>query len=191
VRYWDKRWVRVATAAGAALVVLVGFWLFVRPDPKASAEAHSGGDTGPLAPFSTSPQPHGARRAATGKVLPPGLTGPGRSNNFNGSLAGFAGSGLYWSLPKHHIVLSVTSPGQIGTVGYLIPTSLDKADGVAKHVGTSWGLQTIVYGRPDYARIFLQAGASGVPISCTISVDGRVTEHRATSGPYGQLMCQG
>lgn len=107
------------------------------------------------------------------------------------TLPGFQGGSIYQYLPKHHLTLSARSEAPIGTVGYLIPTSLRKSSGIVKKVQNSWGLSTTVYGDPDYAQIFVQAGARGYPIICTISVDGHVTEHRATEGPYGRMICQG
>jgi hypothetical protein len=109
----------------------------------------------------------------------------------NLSLPGFQGGSMYKYLPKHTLTMSARSEAPIGTVGYLVPTSLRHPNGIVKNVKTFWTLTTTVYGDPDYARIFLQAGARGYPITCTITVDGRTTEHRATEGPYGQLVCQG
>jgi hypothetical protein len=106
-------------------------------------------------------------------------------------LPGLQGGTMYKNLPRHRLVLHVTSEGPIGTVGYYIPTSLRKFTGVDKDVQHDWRLTTTVYGRPDYARIWLQAGARGFPITCTITVDDQVTEQRTTDGPYGQLLCQG
>ena len=60
-----------------------------------------------------------------------------------------------------------------------------------KNAGLSWSLNSTVYGSPDYAQVFLQSGARGYPITCTIIVDGHITEQRSTEGPYGQMVCQG
>ena len=79
----------------------------------------------------------------------------------------------------------------IGTVGYVMPTSLRHSSGTVKNVGLSWSLNSTVYGSPDYAQIYVQAGARGFPITCTVIVDGKVTERRSTEGPYGQMVCQG
>jgi hypothetical protein len=104
---------------------------------------------------------------------------------------GLQGSSLYQYLPKHTILLRVTSEAPIGTVGYIVPTSLRRSSGIVKNVRNAWSLTTTVYGDPDYARLYMQAGARGFPITCTITVDGHVTEQRSTEGPYGQLICQG
>lgn len=104
---------------------------------------------------------------------------------------GLSGSGGVLNIRAHRITLSARSSDPIGVVGYNIPTSRDRPSGTARGVGRSWSLTTRVYGRPDYAQMFLQAGPSGASITCTITVDGKVTERRASSGPYGQLFCQG
>jgi hypothetical protein len=104
---------------------------------------------------------------------------------------GLAGEGGTKELPRHSVVLTVTSAAPIGVVGYVVPTSTDRSSGTAKGVGTSWSLSTTAYGDPDYAQLFAQAGPGGNPVTCTITIDGRVTERRSTDGPYGQLFCQG
>ncbi len=107
------------------------------------------------------------------------------------ALPGLSGSGGTRSLRPRVIRLTATSTEPIGVVGYFIPTSRDRSGGTAQGVGRSWSLTTRVYGSPDYAQMFLQAGPSGAAITCTITVDGKVTERRSSSGPYGQLFCQG
>lgn len=94
-------------------------------------------------------------------------------------------------VPPLDLRITVTSADPIGTVGWVIPMSKEKPSGQAGGVGRSWSLSTTVYGKPDYARVFLQAGPTGAPITCVISINSTVTERRATVGPYGALMCQG
>lgn len=107
------------------------------------------------------------------------------------SLPGLEGSGGTNGLPRHRVTITMTSSAPIGGVGYIVPTSLNDYYGIAKDVGRSWSLSTVVYGDPDYAQAFSQASARGNPITCTITVDGRVTDRRSTEGPYGQMFCQG
>lgn len=113
---------------------------------------------------------------------------PGAGAN---TLKGLKGNGGIVGVPKHRITLSLTSPGPIAYVGYIVPTSLDNSTGTVKDLGTSWSMTTVGFGPPDYAQMFSLAGPTGVPITCTITVDGKVTERRTTSGPYDQLFCQG
>ena len=104
--------------------------------------------------------------------------------------AGLAGEGFSTGAPAHKVTISVTSEAPAGTVGYVIPTSVDDYAGKVT-AGTTWSLTTTAYGRPDYARVFIQAGARGYPVTCTVIVDGKVTDRRSTAGPWGQSMCQG
>lgn len=105
--------------------------------------------------------------------------------------SGLGGEGGTRGYERHDITLTMSSQTPIGSVGYIVPTSVDKYYGVAEKVGRSWSLRTVVYGNPDYGQLFAQAGTRGNPVTCTITVDGRVTESRSTEGPYGQLFCQG
>jgi hypothetical protein len=118
--------------------------------------------------------------------------GGGAATGGSLQMPGLQGGSYYKYLPKHHIVLRATSRAPLGTIGYIMPTSLNESSGVVKNYkGTSWSISSTVYGSPDYAQIYLQAGSRGYPITCTITVDGHVTEQRSTEGPYGQLVCQG
>ncbi len=110
----------------------------------------------------------------------------------NGELPpGLRGDGLDVRMRTFTLRVSVSSSEPIRTIGLQVPTSEQHKERIYRGVGTSWGVRTTVYGNPDYARVFLQAGPSGAPITCVVSVDGRVTERRSTSGPYGATMCQG
>jgi hypothetical protein len=118
----------------------------------------------------------------------PGTTFPGAGLP---DLKGLRGKGGIVGLPREKVVLSMTSAAPIAYVGYIVPTSLDHSTGTVSSPGTSWSLTTTAYGPPDYAQLFSLAGPAGVPVTCTITVNGRVTETRTTSGPYDQLFCQG
>ncbi len=159
------------------------------PSSGASTEdaqrARLGGDARP------SETPTGVPPEGLPGGLPTGATN-GREGLGQGDLPpGLAGSGGGVSLPQVRIHLSVTSSEPIGVVGYQIPTSPNRSYGIVKNVGSSWSMSTVGYGRPDYARLFFRAGPSGAPVSCVITVNGRVTERRTTRGPYGAMMCQG
>jgi hypothetical protein len=108
------------------------------------------------------------------------------------SMPGLPGGSAYQYAPKHRILLSVSSNAPIGTIGYYIPYSPDHQSGTLKNVGHHWSLRTVSFGDPDYARIYLRSGANPAsPITCTISVDGRVVTRKTTEGPYALLICQG
>ena len=188
----------VVLAAVAGVVVLVLVWLMVQPAPAAddpSALGPGSTEAGGLLTVSPTPSPTAtppAGKKAVEKAMASAL-GKGRTGAHGKKFAlpGLQGGTLYRNQPRHHVVLTVTSEVPIGTVGYIVPTSLRESYGVTKDAGTFWQLSTTAYGDPDYAEIFVQAGARGYPITCKITVDGRVTEQRSTEGPYGQMMCQG
>ena len=92
---------------------------------------------------------------------------------------------------RYELVLSATSAAPIGDVGYLVPTSPRNQYGTAHHVGTRWTLRTTVTGKPYYAAVFVHAGAAGVPVTCTISLGGKVISSATTHGSYGQQVCYG
>ncbi len=106
-------------------------------------------------------------------------------------LDGFGGDGFSAGAASHRVRLTVSSRVAAGTVGYVVPTSANESYGIVHDVGTSWSLTTTGYGAPDFARVFVQSGLRGHPVTCTVRVDGKVTDRRTAAGPYGQAMCQG
>ncbi|TNM46119.1 hypothetical protein FHP29_04120 [Nocardioides albidus] len=138
--------------------------------------------------------PSSSPSASASPSAPSGAAGPGGFST-DGlpplTLPGLPGKGGNASLPKIRIHLEVFSKAPIGIVGYQVPTSLTDSAGTDEGVGTHWSLDTIAYGEPDYARLFFGAGPTGTPVTCVITVDGKVTERRSTEGPYGRTMCQG
>ncbi len=181
-----------------SLIVIVGSFL-LRPDGPDSGSASDARASDPATTESSAsptaePTKRRKRPAATPSDAsggPEGLPGGGGSFPPLDGPAGFGGTGGGVSLKKQNIHLQVFSSQPIGVIGYQVPTSLDKPSGTVSGVGTSWSLRTVAYGKPDYARLFFRAGPSGAAITCVITVNGRVTERRSTSGPYGATMCQG
>lgn len=187
-----------AIAAGLAVIVLVLLVTFLhnrssqRGGTVIGNPPAAGLQGGFDAPASTGRQSGTEHHASKGAVDHNALSGlPAVRAGGPLDLPGMQGRGFSVSLPKVPIVLRVTSSAPIGTVGYLVPTSPNKNYGVVKHVGTSWILRTYGYGKPDYARVFVQSGPTGAVITCTVEAKGRVTDQRSTSGPYGRTMCQG
>ncbi len=201
---WLSRRPKIAAASGgvAILLVLVVLWALL----------HHGGSNNPPtlgAPYPTLPSAAPVETLPTVTPTATPTTIAGVTKQYNKALANFGkgfssgltsgtinmpglqGGSVYKYLPKHHVVMTITSQQPIGTIGYVVPTSLHNSSGIVKNVGLRWSLATTAYGSPDYAQLFMQAGARGFPVTCTITVDGRVTEHRSTEGPYGQLICQG
>ncbi len=198
-------WIRhhprtMAVVAGCVtLVCLIAIWSLISPKDN-GADATGVPPEPSLTPLTELPSatPSASPSAKPGSGIPKGASAAGFAGFGSGikggssmNMPGLQGGSYYKYLPKHRLDLSVTSEAPIGVVGYVIPTSLRSTSGTAKNVGTSWHLSTTVYGSPDYAQLFMQAGAAGYPLTCTIKVDGKVTERRSTEGPYGQLVCQG
>jgi hypothetical protein len=202
---WIRRRPRVAAVAGAlGLVLVLGIIALMSRQPHQKAEEAGITNTPTATPTedtltelptptaTASPTTAAQVQAQSKKAF--SQFGQGLSSGLSSGtidMPGLQGGSVYKYLPKHKVTMTVVSEAPIGTIGYVVPTSLRNSSGVVKNVGSSWSLSTTAYGDPDYAELFMQAGARGFPITCTITVDGRTTEHRSTQGPYGQLICQG
>jgi hypothetical protein len=196
-------------AAGLA-VALAAVVLMVRgqDDPRTGADSAIGASTAPTTASTTAPTtgsvplprakaapkadrkkaPPGAGRAAEGSSTVPPAGAGGAVSGFGG----LTGSGFSATAPRHRVTLSVTADQPVATaVGWWIPTTPGARKGSAKYVGASWSHSAVVYGEPDYARLLVIAGIEGLPITCTISVDGKVVDRRTTQHAYGKAMCQG
>jgi hypothetical protein len=165
-----------------ALVVLIG--LFVKSYQDAGPDGAGGSDPGA---FSAPSGSAGATSRPTDHFFPePGAPMPRRT------LTPAEPNGLVLGHPTTHaLVVAVTSAGRIPRVGYIIPTSPDSSYGDVKDPGRQWSLTTTVVGRPAYAAVFIQAGASGTAITCRVSVDGVTTDVQTTHGSYGRAVCLG
>jgi hypothetical protein len=74
---------------------------------------------------------------------------------------------------------------------YLVPTGLGSAYGSVGGHPRSWSISEQALGSGYLAAIFIQTGKSGTPITCRITVDGKVTSTETTSGGYGRALCLG
>jgi fermentation-respiration switch protein FrsA (DUF1100 family) len=90
---------------------------------------------------------------------------------------------------QHHLVARVTSADPIYAVGWLIPTSLNHSYGKDMSPGRSFTIDTTVTGRPYYSLLWVYAGKSGAPVTCRISIDGKVRSTQTTQGAYGRQVC--
>jgi len=184
---------RKAAAALAALVLLCGLvlvWVVTSGSgtPSAAPTLAVPTATGPSrAPLTIVPKPNAS---ASPTAVPTSLEGAGITG-YTSLGDGLKGHSMTASIPGHHIVLSMTSREKLPFLIYYIPTSRDDRGGTLTDLGRTWSVQTTVYGKPDYAQLFTRANWNGTPITCTITVDGRVTARLTTSGPYGKAFCQG
>jgi hypothetical protein len=165
-----------------AALVFVG--LFVKSYRDAGPDA-AGGAEPALADLPRVPAV--PMNAPTERFLPPAgattLPGTVAPANPHGLSLGHAG--------PHALVLTVTSAAPIPRLGYMVPTSPHSSSGDVPNPGRKWSLSTTVVGRPAYAAVFVQAGPTGTPVTCRVSVDGVTTNVRTTSGPYGRAVCLG
>lgn len=108
-----------------------------------------------------------------------------------GAPVGLLGHGFVGHGPHHSLTATVSGGDPLGRVYYIIPTSNEYRRGYHDTYATSWSLSTTVWGSPRYAVVGVQANYKGTPVSCTISVDGHVTDHRTSRGPYSVIWCVG
>ncbi|MBM0124165.1 hypothetical protein [Pimelobacter simplex] len=177
--------------ASVIILVIVGSFLFLRPGSPESAIDPDAGDGGevsvPTDLPSTAEPSASASASATGEAT--GLFG-GHTGGL-GVPPGLQGAGDYSQLPKHKLTVTMSTQGVLGTVAWIIPTSVENHEGTAVVRGGTWSLSTTVYGNPNYAVVFAQQGRVDQPVHCTITVDGRVTERRSTKGAYSAMWCEG
>jgi hypothetical protein len=191
----NNRRAALLVAAGLVLALVAAFMLLRhRSDDRAGRHDDVIGATTPGTAGGSLLLPKGKKARGNAADRSKNRTGgaasvTGRADGFG--IDGLPGHSLSAELPVIHIQLSVDAAEPIGVVGYVIPTSHDHTSGKVTGVGRHWSLTTTGYGRPDYARIFVGAGPSGTPVTCTIRINGQITEQRSTKGPYGQMMCQG
>jgi hypothetical protein len=95
-------------------------------------------------------------------------------------------------LPGHKIVLTVSAPGSIARLGYLVPSADSNQEGDLHNVPGGW-TQTFTARGPygPYSAIFIQTDQAGTPVHCTVSVDGVQKDSQTVSGRYKQGLCYG
>lgn len=185
----ESKWVWLVVV----LAVLLGVVAFLnRPAPTESAADPSRRQTTSETPSAT-PATEKARKkpratasptvdpaAVEGLGLPAGVQPPG-----------LGGSGTGKSLPRAKLTVRITSDQPVHHVSYIIPTSDREQYGKDTNAGRTWTYQTTVWGRPDYAAVFVRGLYPGVKVTCVITVNGRETERRTIIGPYSAMWCQG
>lgn len=91
----------------------------------------------------------------------------------------------------HNVSIDVTSPGRMAVVGFLVPTGLGESYGSRN--GQSGGVHVSqqALGGGYLAAVFIQTDKAGTPITCTVTVDGKVTSSQTASAPYARALCLG
>jgi len=105
--------------------------------------------------------------------------------------SGLSGTGFASSLAKHRVVLTAGADVPLQGVGWRIPLADGARSGTVKGGAPSFRRAATTYGSPDYAQLYTYVGPDGSSVWCTITVDGKVTDHRVAKGPWGQVFCRG
>jgi len=176
--------------AVASVIVIVGSFLFLRPEsPESAIDPDSRARDDRTVPTDV-PTPQDPTTAASPSASGDAGVFSGHTGNL-GVPPGIDGNGDYTHLPKHTLTIRMSTAGQLGTVAWIIPTSVENHEGTTVVRGGTWSLTTTVYGNPNYAVVFAQQGRTDQPVTCTITVDGRVTERRSTGEAYSAMWCEG
>ena len=183
----------------AAIAVIVVSYLFLRPDPPEEAidttpRVEATVPTATATPTPAKPKKTRSTDAATAATPIPTDSISSLFGDKLGGLGvpGIPGSGTNFSqLPTHKLTITLSTKGTLGQIAWIIPTSADKSQGNAVIRGGSWSLTTTVYGNPDYAVAFAQQSSEDNPVNCRMTIDGRQTENRSTTGIYTAMWCQG
>lgn len=91
----------------------------------------------------------------------------------------------------HDVTISVSTPGHIQVLGYLVPTGMGSSYGQVHTDHKTWSLHEQAAGSGYLAAIFIQSDKFGSPLTCSVAVDGKVTNTETTSGSYGRAVCLG
>lgn len=184
------KWLLVALAC--LLVLLVGLLsqgFLSSPAPKAAppAAAGSSAPAGPAAstpPASPSPT---VRKSATGTISAgdQAVLRTLRDRFPDNPLNQLRGGQI------HQVTIEARSAGSFPVLGWLVPTGLGNTYGTQHNANGTWTLSQRAIGKGYLAAVFLQAGRAGVPVTCRVIVDGRVTDSETTSGSYGRTVCLG
>ena len=184
VRSKRGRWTLVGVVCAVALILgMLAEGFFSSPAPAISApDGLAVSSTPPASPLASKPpKKHGAdgrNRLVSNpvqqlrKVLP--------DNPLNHLKTG----------EIHEVTIRAYSSGPMAVVGYLVPTGLGSTYG-SVHGRKSWSTTEQALGGGYLAAMYLQTDKSGRPITCTITVDGKVTSTQTTSGSYGRALCLG
>lgn len=188
---WFRRNPKEAAGLSALAVLCLVVLVWGVAGGRRASEPSTLGRPAPLATPTKSPT-----RALGGLATPSGSPTPvgqmvGSFPSTAMGEAGFAGTGFDRGLKPHHIVITAESDGPLAGVGWQMPTA-DGPRGGKDAVGQrSFRHEATVYGGPDYAQLYTFDGPNSSWVSCTITVDGKVTDHQVAKGPWGQVFCRG
>lgn len=190
IRTKRGRWVLVGIVCIAALIVgMLAEGFFSSPAPAVTTPDGLGNSsltTPPPSPLASKPpKHHGGKGGGQNKLVNNPLQQLRNTLPAN-PLNNLRGTGV------HHVTLSATSPiGKMPVLGFLVPTGMGSAYGSLNGQRSPWSYSEQALGPGYLAAIFIQTGAAGLPITCTITVDGKVTSRETASGAYGRAICLG
>jgi hypothetical protein len=167
------------------LIGLIASGFLSSPTPSVAAPNDGPVNTSTAAPTSPAPSKSAKKDGASSSN---GLVGNPAGilwHSFDNPLNHLRGAGV------HDVVVTAHSSRPMAVVGYLIPTGLGSTYGMVKGHPRSWTIAEQALGRGYLAAIFIQTGKQGVPITCQVRVDGKVTNSETTSGSYGRAVCLG
>lgn len=176
------------------LVVLIGLLasgFLSSPAPKDNVPAGAGAPTtigsasGPLSSPTTSPSASPSKKASAPVTSDQAVLGTLRNRFPDNPLNHLTGAGI------HNVVVQASSASGFPLVGWLVPTGLGDTYGTLRNTNGHWTLSERAVGKGYLAAIFIQAGRAGVPVTCKVTVDGKVTNTETTSGSYGRTVCLG
>ena len=185
-------WIRRNPKAAIGLAALAGLLVVIIYWGQSSGSGSSGeptlgdpslGATPSEGPLSALPTPSASPTSVTD--LMKSLSSPG---------AGFAGpfaTGTSHSLTRHHVVIQAHSDGPMMAVGWWIPLADGKRKGADTSQTRTFRHADGTWGDGDLARILAYGGPYSQKTWCTITVDGKVTEHQVAKGPWAEVFCQG
>jgi hypothetical protein len=195
---WIRRNPKAAAGLSglAVLCAVILVWGMSGGSRSASADPTLGGPslavptiTPHRAPLTGLASPSGTPTSMAGGMA--GFSSSGFSSSGSSAGSGLGGPGFHDGLPPHHIVISAGSDGPLLGVGWKMPTADGPRSGKDLSGRRTFRYSTTVYGKPDYAQLYTYDGPESSTIWCTITVDGKVTEHQVAKGPWGQVFCQG
>jgi hypothetical protein len=94
------------------------------------------------------------------------------------------------TLPKRNIVMTATSDGPILRMGYVVAYG-HPARGSATNMASPVRITAVGRSYSRVAAFGVQASPVATYLTCTVTVDGRVTARKTVHGPYAVALCVG
>lgn len=182
----NAKWALAALAAVAVLIIGLLFQGYlgspartISSDPSASSAAGFNPTPARLAASKSK------QRVTPGNLTAGGVYGQLRAAFPDNPLNHLHDQGL------HTVSIEVTSVRRVAAVGYLVPTGLSSPYALVHPDRTSYALTQQALGPGYLAAVFVQADATGIPVTCRVVVDGKQTNVETARGSYARAVCLG